>query len=296
MLISQNLNAMLLLGATTSGKTSLAIELTQQYPIEIISVDSVLIYQDMNIGAAKPSLEELANTKHHLIDIISPVDSYSVAQFIADCTALIKEINLRGNIALLTGGTMMYFNALLNGLAILPPTNLLIRDKLEQEIKQYGLNSLYQKLSKIDPIITTKINQNDTHRIMRAIEIYYTTGQPLSQLQQNTIKALDGLKYQIFALMPERNILHNNIDHRSEAMIAAGFIEEVVYLKQKYSQLTKHSISMRSVGYAQIWQYLDDEFTKDELLNKINNATHQLAKHQTTWLRAFIKNFPITII
>jgi tRNA dimethylallyltransferase len=298
--------AIILAGPTASGKTAVALKLATLYPIEIISVDSALIYQDMNIGTAKPSATELAITPHHLIDIRSPLESYSVAEFITDCDRLIREISLRGKIPLLVGGTMMYYNALLNGISRLPQSDLTIRQRLSEQIKEHGLNQLYQELTQVDAVAAAKIAQQDTQRIMRALEVYYISGQPLSQLQQQShINLTADINFLQLAIIPsDRSYLHHQINERFELMLQAGLIDEVQMLQAKYPELTKAHTAMRSVGYLQVWQYLDSQVASSsavsvdtrlessaqisyaDLVFKAKAATRQLAKRQLTWLRS----------
>lgn len=276
------------MGTTAVGKTDLVLRLADKYPIEIISVDSALIYQDMDIGTAKPTLCELNSAPHHLINIITPLDSYSVIQFIESTNLLIREINNRGKIPVLVGGTMMYYNALLNGISVLPEANLIIRTQLEKRILDYGIDSLYIELLGIDTEAAHKINSNDRHRIIRALEVYYLSGKPISQLQKETnICVMKNVDFLSLGVLPNnREVLHSRINKRFEQMIASGFIDEVLQLKNKYPQLSSEHTSMRCVGYYQVWQYLDNLINKTDLLEMGKAATRQLAKRQTTWLRS----------
>ena len=279
--------AILLMGPTAAGKTDLSLKLADIYPIEIISVDSALIYRDMNIGTAKPTAIELTNHPHHLIDIISPLESFSVAEFVQTTNTLIHDISLRGKIPLLVGGTMMYYNALLNGISELPLANQDIRDKLEQRILLFGLQHIYDELKQVDPIATDKINAHDKQRIMRALEVFYITGQPITQLQQATNNKLaNSVDFLTLSIIPEnRETMHTRINQRFENMLTNGFIEEVESLQKKYPELTSNHTAMRCVGYYQVWQYLSNQINKDALLQTGMAATRQLAKRQITWLR-----------
>ena len=281
-------SAVLLMGPTATGKTNLALKLSEFYPIEIISVDSVLLYKEMDIGSAKPTPIELAKVPHHLINIISPYESYSVASFIKDAVTLIKQIRLRGNIPVLVGGTMMYYNGLLNGISILPESNPAIRKQLEEEIIANGVGVLHQELLKYDSISYNKIMPNDKQRVMRAVEVYKLTGVALSKLQQtNKINLASELNFLPFCIVPSnRALLHTRINTRFAQMLLNGFIEEVEYLRHKFPLLTSNHTSMRSVGYAQVWQYLDGNIDKTNLLETAMAATRQLAKRQLTWIRA----------
>lgn len=280
--------SILLIGPTATGKTDLALKLAKELPIEIISVDSALIYTGMDIGAAKPSKEEQRQVKHHLIDIISPLESYSMAQFIDDSVRLIHEINSRGKIALLVGGTMMYYNGLLNGISELPLADPKIRAKLELEANDSSWQELHARLQKIDPQAAAKIKSNDKQRISRALEIFYQTGKPISLLQsESNIKKSDGINFLPLAIVPEnRGILHKRIEARFNKMLESGFAQEVQSLRDTFPELTINHNSMRCVGYNQMWQYLDGQINKQELSEMGIAATRQLAKRQITWLRS----------
>ncbi len=273
------------MGPTASGKTNLSLQLANFLPIEIISVDSALIYKGMDVGTAKPNLLEQQKVKHHLIDILSPVENYSVFNFLQDIERLIFEINSQGKLAILVGGTMMYYNAILRGISRLPSSNPSIRLKLEEKINLFGLNSLYGELEKIDIDAAKKININDKHRIIRALEVYYISGIALSKLQKdNWYNPLKDINFLNLSLIPKREIVHQRISDRFDHMLAKGFIEEVSSLKIKYPELTKDHTSMRCVGYYEVWQYLDGIYPYEELIFKAKAATRQLAKRQITWL------------
>ncbi|MBP9741912.1 MAG: tRNA (adenosine(37)-N6)-dimethylallyltransferase MiaA [Burkholderiales bacterium] len=279
--------AILLMGPTATGKTQLALQLSTFYPIEIISVDSALIYKDMNIGTAKPTVQELEQVPHHLINIISPLESYSVANFITQSSALIKAISKRGKLPVLVGGTMMYYNALLNGISKLPEADDNIRQQLHARGLELGWEDLYDELKSIDNIAALKIMPNDQQRIIRALEVFYLTGRPISQLQQEnkTIPTTD-VNFLKLAILPStREILHQRINQRFINMLNNGFIEEVKYLQQKYPQLTIAHSAMRCVGYYQVWKYLSGELSYAQLIDAGMAATRQLAKRQITWLK-----------
>lgn len=280
--------AILLMGPTATNKTKMAIELASLFPIEIISVDSALIYQDMNIGTAKPTTEEMRLVKHHLIDIILPTEIYSVMNFIQTSVQLIQEINSRGKIALLVGGSMMYFNALINGLSVLPASDIKLRFELESSLARHGWDYMYQQLLDIDMTSAAKIAANDKHRLIRALEVYKLSGSSLSELQaRDKLKFIQDIDSLVLGILPqERSYLHAQINQRFQTMIDNGFIDEVRNLRLNYPMLTIHSNSMRSVGYAQVWNYLDNKLTIDELVNLGSIATRQLAKRQMTWLRS----------
>lgn len=278
-----------LAGPTASGKTALVLELAKIYPLEIISVDSALIYRDMDIGSAKPTKEELVMVPHHLIDIRSPLENYSVAEFLTDCENAIEQIYQKGKLPVLVGGTMMYYNALINGVSSLPSADTELRKQLEESFARHGNNFMHEWLTRLDPVSATRIQPNDTQRLERALEVCLVSGIPLSvlQLQNKSSGLLERYRTLRLAIMPEnRSLLHERINHRFSTMLENGFIEEVQNLRHKYPQLTAEHNSMRAVGYRQVWQYLDGEFSLDELSLKGQAATRQLAKRQLTWLRS----------
>ncbi|MCW8470136.1 tRNA (adenosine(37)-N6)-dimethylallyltransferase MiaA [Fluoribacter gormanii] len=273
-----------LMGPTASGKTALACELVTRYPFELISVDSAMIYRDMNIGTAKPTAQELRIAPHHLIDIKNPIESYSAAQFCADALSLCEEIDKRGKIPLLVGGTMMYFNALQKGLSTLPEANLMIRQQLEDEAALYGWPVLHQKLVGIDPESAARIHAHDAQRIQRALEVYYLTGKTLSAFLEQDKEKPDH-HFMNFILFPEQRAwLHERIAQRFDHMLAEGFIEEVRQLKQKW-HLTMNLPAMRCVGYRQALEFLQGDYEYSIMRDKGIAATRQLAKRQLTWLR-----------
>ncbi|MED7789022.1 tRNA (adenosine(37)-N6)-dimethylallyltransferase MiaA [Francisella sp. 19X1-34] len=272
-------------GPTASGKTSLSISVAKNINAEIISVDSSLVYKGMDIGTAKPTLQEQAGIQHHLIDIIEPTENFSVADFISSVNKLKKEIWSRGKEVLLVGGTMLYFKGLIEGLSTLPESNPEIRQTLELEKKGKGLQYLHQQLKKMDPESAQKINQNDQQRIFRALEVIMISGQKYSELVKTS--KVGGLEEQLklCALVPsDRSILHKNIEIRFKQMLDHGFLDEVQELR-KNSKLTKDTTAIRSVGYRQAWEYLDGDISYDEFVKKGIVATRQLAKRQLTWIR-----------
>ncbi len=273
-----------LMGPTASGKTALACELLQQHPFEIVSVDSAMIYREMDIGTAKPSAEELKVAPHHLINLINPDESYSAAQFCADAEALCETIIARGHIPLLVGGTMMYFNAWQKGLSSLPEADESVRKQLDQELQRKGLDSLYEELTQVDPETAARIHAHDSQRIQRALEIYRLTGKPMSAVFGEEKKKT---RYQCvnLILFPERRTwLHQRIALRFEQMLEQGLMEEVKNLQNKW-QLNGNMPSMRSVGYRQVLEYLSGGYDINSLKEKGTAATRQLAKRQLTWLR-----------
>lgn len=280
-----NLPLMLcLMGPTASGKTAIACELVQQFPLEIISIDSAMIYRGFNIGAAKPNAAELAKAPHHLIDIIDPTEIYSAAQCCEDVERLCKDITHRGNIPLLVGGTMMYFNALQKGLSILPEANESVRQEILKKADIHGWNYMHNLLSEVDPLSAARIHPHDTQRIQRALEVFQLTQTPLSQLWDEN-RSMPSSHFINLAIMPnDRAWLHARIAERFKLMLAEGFIEEVERLVNTWS-LTSLTPSMKSVGYRQVLAYLQGEYDKATLCEKGIAATRQLAKRQLTWLR-----------
>lgn len=272
------------MGPTASGKTSLACELVQHYPFEIISVDSAMIYRDMTIGTAKPSEEELQVAPHHLISIKDPTESYSAAEFCADTFSLVDSLQHQGKIPLLVGGTMMYFNALQKGLSNLPQASPELRQQLEDEAANKGWDALHQKLMQIDPKAAARIHAHDTQRIQRALEVYYLTGTTLSEF---LAQKKEGPDYQFInmILFPEKRAwLHERIAQRFDQMLEQGFIDEVIKLQEKW-HLTPNMPAMRCVGYRQVLEYLAGEYDYATMRDKGIAATRQLAKRQLTWLR-----------
>ena len=278
--------AIFLMGPTASGKTDLAIQLRQQLPVEVISVDSALIYRGMDIGTAKPSKAELALAPHRLIDICDPAESYSAANFRTDALREMQEISAQGKIPLLVGGTMLYYKALLEGLSPLPSADEKVRSEIEAKAALIGWAGLHQELCKIDPISAQRINPNDSQRINRALEVFYLTGKTLTEL---TAQKGEALPYDIlqFAIAPEqREVLHLRIEQRFHKMIELGFQQEVEKLYRR-SDLNENLPSIRCVGYRQMWEYLRGDYDHDEMVFRGICATRQLAKRQITWLRGW---------
>ena len=278
--------AIFLMGPTASGKTDLAIQLRQQLPVEVISVDSALIYRGMDIGTAKPSKAELALAPHSLIDICDPAESYSAANFRTDALREMQEISAQGKIPLLVGGTMLYYKALLEGLSPLPSADEKVRSEIEAKATLIGWAGLHQELSKIDPISAQRINPNDSQRINRALEVFYLTGKTLTEL---TAQKGEALPYDIlqFAIAPEqREVLHRRIEQRFHNMIELGFQQEVEKLYRR-PDLNENLPSIRCVGYRQMWEYLRGDYDHDEMVFRGICATRQLAKRQITWLRGW---------
>jgi len=284
--INSALPVIAIMGPTASGKTGLALDIAAKVESEVISVDSALVYKGMDIGTAKPTQEEQAGVVHHLIDIIDPAQSYSVSQFVNDTNALIGDILARGKVPILAGGTMMYFNALINGISPLPKSDEKIRDEITQQAQRLGWSKLHDELRGVDPISGERIHPNDPQRITRALEVYRSTGKTLTHWQQQ-----EGEKcpYNIaqFAIAPaDRAVLHERIATRFDLMLEQGFENEVVKLYER-SDLHEDLPSIRSVGYRQMWQYLDGQLSYAEMRERGIIATRQLAKRQLTWLRGW---------
>lgn len=278
--------ALFLMGPTASGKTSLAIELCEKLPCEIISVDSALIYRGMDIGTAKPNSEELKKAPHLLIDILDPAQSYSVAEFRKDVLLAMQSITSRGNIPLLVGGTMMYYKALIDGLSPLPESDQAVRASLVAQAELTGWEALHQQLSQVDPVSAQRIHPNDPQRLIRALEVYILTNRSMTELMK-TKSAPIPYNVKQFCIAPEdRKVLHERIAQRFQIMVDTGFQAEVEGLKDR-SDLHLNLPSIRCVGYRQMWQYLDGDFCFNEMCEKSIAATRQLAKRQLTWLRSW---------
>ena len=289
--MSNQLPVINLMGPTASGKTALACELYERGNFELISVDSALVYKDMDIGTAKPTKEEQQQYPHHLIDIISPLDVYSAAQFVEDVCPLIDDMHSRGKTPILVGGTMLYFKSLLEGLADnLPNADQSIRDAILAKANLEGWQSVYDELASVDPIAGQKFKVSDKQRIIRALEVYRITGEPITKLQAEQPKNQPyRYIFHNYALMPDRVELHQRIEQRLSKMWSIGFLNEVEELIRKYD-LNDNLPSMRSVGYRQALDFLlkSDLSLKNkvEMENKALFATRQLAKRQYTWLRS----------
>ena len=278
--------AFAVLGPTAGGKTGLALRLAQRFPLEIISLDSALVYRGMDIGTAKPTAEELASVPHHLIDIISPLQSYSAAEFAADCLRLCGEISARGRMPLIVGGTMMYFHALVNGLNDLPQADAGVRAQLQAQKAEQGIEGLYRRLCEVDAATAARLKPGDSQRIERALEVFLLTGRPLSDHLAVQTAYRVPLRLHTLVLFPQRReSLHEAIARRFRLMLEQGFIEEVGRLKAEYPSLTAEHNSMRCVGYRQAWDYLDGACAYGAFVDAGIAATRQLAKRQLTWLR-----------
>ncbi len=273
-----------LYGPTAAGKTGLAIELCRQLPCDIISVDSALIYRGMDIGTAKPTAAELAQAPHRLIDICDPAESYSAAQFARDARSHIDGIIEKGRIPLLVGGTMLYFKALLEGMSQLPEADPAIRQQLQALLEEQGSDYLHSQLQLVDPVSAARIHPNDPQRLIRALEVWRSSGHSLTELSQQRRGALPYPVWQLAVAPPDRAILHERIALRFQQMMEQGLLDEVKALRAR-PDLHLDLPALRCVGYRQVWQYLDGEFDYAEMIDRGIFATRQLAKRQLTWLR-----------
>src|SRR5690606_7040693 len=297
--MSNQLPVINLMGPTASGKTALACELYEQGNFELISVDSALVYREMDIGTAKPSKEELARYPHHLIDIISPMEVYSAANFVEDACKLIDEIHARGKTPILVGGTMLYFKALLEGLSDnLPSADYTVRAEIEDQAIREGWEAVYAELCRVDPVAGQKFKPSDKQRIIRALEVFRLTGEPITKLQAEQPKNQPyRYSFHNYALMPDRVELHKRIEIRLELMWKNGFLNEVKELTGKYD-FDDNLPSMRSVGYRQAIEFLKNGNISSEKQREMEDkalfATRQLAKRQYTWLRSLQEKHKFT--
>ncbi|PZP28479.1 MAG: tRNA (adenosine(37)-N6)-dimethylallyltransferase MiaA [Roseateles depolymerans] len=277
-------------GPTGCGKTAAALAIAERLPVEIISVDSALVYRGMDIGTAKPSAAELAAVPHHLIDILDPLDSYSAAEFVRDARRLAGEIVARGRLPLLVGGTMLYFKALFDGLSALPQADAELRAQIDAEALARGWPALHAELASLDPVTATRLAPGDSQRIQRALEVIRLTGRPLSEL--HAASRSEGVDWPLFSLEPQdRAWLHERLAQRFDAMLDAGLVNEVRALRGR-GDLSLQLPSMRCVGYRQVWEALDrDDFS--DLRERGIAATRQLAKRQVTWLRSMPRRHAI---
>jgi tRNA dimethylallyltransferase len=280
------LTAVLLMGPTASGKSRLAMEIAAHLPVEIVSVDSVQVYRDMDIGTAKPGADERRAVPHHLIDILDPTEPYSAARFREDAVRLVTGIAARGRIPLLVGGTMLYFKALRDGLSALPPAHAAVRAAIDADAVNHGWPALHAELARVDPETAARLDPADAQRIQRALEVFRVTGTPMSR-QLGARGAAPPFGLRPIALVPgDRSALHRRIAARFDAMLTAGLVDELEGLRARYA-LHATLPSMRCVGYRQAWRYLEGEYDRAELRDRGIFATRQLAKRQLTWLRAW---------
>ena len=273
-----------LMGATATGKTDLAIDIAARFPVEIISVDSALVYRGMDIGTAKPGPEILQAVTHHLIDILDPAAAYSAWDFVQQSRQLALEIGARGHVPLLAGGTMLYYHAFERGLNRLPEADDELRRRLDREARQQGWESMHARLARVDPLSASRIRPTDSQRIQRALEVYEIAGEPLSQLQQRESVGYGGRIAKLILAAHDRAALHRRIERRFLQMLDLGLVDEVSALRAR-GDLDLSLPSMRCVGYRQVWRYLDGELTRQQMVDQGIAATRQLAKRQLTWLR-----------
>lgn len=272
-----------LMGPTASGKTGLAVELVERLPLEIISVDSALVYRDMDIGTAKPDAEVLSKAPHRLIDFLDPACSYSAAQFAADARKEIVDIHANGRIPLLVGGTMLYFSALYQGLSELPDADAQVRAEIDRQAELIGWPALHARLAELDSEAATRIHPNDAQRIQRALEIIELTGKGPSE-HSAPKREFPWPSLQLAVNPPDRSVLHRRIEQRFHLMMEAGFLNEVKRLHER-KDLNLDTPSVRCVGYRQLWHHLNGDWEIDEAVQRGIAATRQLAKRQLTWLR-----------
>lgn len=277
--------AIFLMGPTASGKTDVALRLAEAFPLEIICVDSAVVYRGLDIGTAKPGPGERARIRHHLIDILDPEEPYSAGRFREDAIAAMAAIRERGRVPLLAGGTMLYFRALAEGIGPMPPADAQVRAGLDREVEERGLAALHAELQAVDPDAADRIHPNDPQRIQRALEVHRITGRPISAFQgEQSAQPLADRILRLAVAPGDRGRLHARIAERFDAMLAAGLVDEVATLRERPG-VHPDLPSMRAVGYRQVWQYLDGEFDARGLRERGIIATRQLAKRQLTWLR-----------
>ncbi len=277
--------ALLLMGPTASGKTALACALHDALPCRLISVDSAQVYRGMDIGTAKPSAEELQRWPHRLIDIREPWEPYSAADFRTDALREMAQAHAEGRLPVLVGGTMLYFRSLRQGLAPMPSADAALRQRLQAALENEGAQALHQRLATVDPQAAARIHPNDPQRLLRALEVYEATGQPISQWQRHAPSPPKGWRFRVAVVSPaERAWLHQRIEQRIDSMLAQGLVDEVTRLKAD-PRMHLELPSMRAVGYRQVWQHLQGELDAQEMRQRLLYATRQLAKRQWTWLR-----------
>lgn len=286
-MVDQRPLAIFLMGPTAAGKTDAAIALHETLGHELISVDSAMVYRGMDIGSAKPSAAELARAPHRLIDLRDPADPYSAADFREDALREMRQISAAGKVPLLVGGTMLYFKRLVEGVANLPAADPLIRERLAAMQAEQGLAALHRELASVDPVSAARIHPNDPQRLMRALEVFHASGRPMSELWTEQETETFPWRVLSIALSPlDRSVLHRRIAQRFDAMLDEGLIDEVAALTKR-KDIHAGLPSMKSVGYRQVWEYLNGEYDRDELVSRGVIATRQLAKRQLTWLRSW---------
>ncbi len=277
-------SVILLAGPTASGKTDLAISLVERLGLEIVSVDSAMVYRGLDIGTAKPDAATLERAPHHLIDIREPEQPYSAAEFRDDAVEAVRRITASGRVPLFVGGTMLYFRALVHGLAELPSADPVVRAGIEAEAAREGWASLHARLAVVDPAAARRIHPNDPQRIQRALEVHALTGRPMSELLARRPPPPPWRFVRLALGLDDRSVLHRRIEHRFDAMMASGFLAEVERLRRRPG-VRAGLPSMRAVGYRQLWEHLDGRWSLDEAVRRAKVATRQLAKRQLTWLR-----------
>ena len=283
---ARRLPVLLLTGPTGAGKTDWAIRLAESAPVEIVSVDSALVYRGLDIGTAKPARDVRARLPHHLIDICDAAESYSAGRFVSDALECIRAIHARGRVPLLVGGTMLYLRSLLDGLAVLPEALPELRRELDARAARAGWPALHAELARLDPVAAARIAPNDAQRIQRALEVWHATGQPISELQRATLSPLAPFEVRYWMLSPPvRAVLHQRLALRLDAMMAGGFLDEVRRLRDRGDLTAAHS-SMRAVGYRQLWAHLEGRYDLAEAGRRALAATRQLAKRQLTWMHS----------
>lgn len=288
------LPVVLLMGPTGAGKTRLSFELAANFPAQIVSVDSALVYRGMDVGTAKPTLAERARVVHHLVDIRDPAESYSAGQFVRDAQSAIQSVHAAGQLPVLVGGTMLYFHSLLHGLARLPEGDAAIRAEIDEQAARSGWPALHAELARVDPRAAARIHPNDPQRIQRALEVYRSTGSPLSSLQDSTQEAeraplASYPRVLLVADIPERAQLHARIEQRLDTMMREGFVDEVRALRAR-GDLHAELPALRAVGYRQLWGHLEGLYSLEQGRERALTATRQLAKRQMTWLRALSRS------
>jgi tRNA dimethylallyltransferase len=277
------------MGPTASGKTAVAVRLAERFPVELISVDSAQVFRDMDIGTAKPDTAILQDVPHHLIDLISPEETYSAARFRNDALAVMREITARGKISLLVGGTMLYYKALLDGLAELPQANPAVRAAIDAQAAAKGWPAVHAELARVDPATAARLHATDAQRIQRALEIFRLSGRPMSELISEGQTQRPPYRFLPLGLMPtERDVLHARIAQRFDVILLAGLEDEVSRLRSKY-MLSPELPSMRCVGYRQVWEAQDGIIPRSEMRDRGIYATRQLAKRQITWMSNTLK-------
>jgi tRNA dimethylallyltransferase len=276
-------DAWYLTGPTASGKTAVGVELAQRLAAEIVSVDSMSVYRGMDIGTAKPSASDRAAVPHHLLDIVEPSQDFSLAEFVALAHQTIQDIHSRGREVLLVGGTPLYLKSLLRGLYQGPPPDWEFRRAIEAEIKEVGLAALRERLEMVDPLSAQKLHPNDQRRMIRALEVYRQTGQPISHQQVQFEEGLRPEECKVFCLAWPRDELHRRIDARVERMFAVGLVEEVRELLAKHGPLSR--TASQAVGYREVLEHLSGQFDLPTTIERVKHATHQFARRQETWFR-----------